>query len=376
MTTFEWIVAGWVAFYFVLMWGLIGGLLRLKRSVPLAQADSPPVTVLVSARNEERDLPGCLESLARLDYPAGKLDIVLVNDQSDDRTGALMEAFAAAHAHVTVLHTRDLPPNGLEAKARGIAHGFTRCTGEWVFITDADARVHPAWVRNTLGRVDGRIGMAGGSLVIAADSWIGIIERTSWAFVQMFNLGMAGWGFPFVCLGPNMAMRRDIYVKAGGLENADFHVAEDLALFKMVINQGYRIQCYMDEETTATLKPVPTFRHLFSQQRRWFGGGIQQGWDYFIILMASFWWGFGLLLFILLGWLLHPGLWALVVVGKALTEGVILVLQRRRMNLPHHLRYLWVMELYHIFVFLVLPASFLFTRKVKWMGDGYSVQYD
>lgn len=374
-TWLDWFIGTWICFYFVLMWFLIGGLSRVKRSVRLADADCMPVTVLVSARNEEQDLPRCLDAILAIDYPKDKLQVVLVNDFSTDSTGELMERVAREHAHVVVLHSEAMPPNGLEAKGRGIAHGFTRATGEWVIITDADATVHPQWVRHTLGQVTPETGMAGGSLVVRADSWLGVIERVSWGFVQMFNMGMAGWGVPFVCLGPNMAIRRSVYEEAGGLQNVHFKVAEDLALFKMVADRKMKVDCYMDEETTATLAPVPSLKHLVSQQRRWFGGGIAHDWFYMIILFLAFWWGFGLMMYISLGWLISWKAWLVFILGKAATEAFFFAQQRRRMRLDKHMRYVWVLEFYHLFIIVLLPASFLFTRKVKWMGVGYSIDF-
>ncbi len=373
---FDWLIGTWVCFYFVLMWFLVLGLSRLKRSVRLADEDCMPVTVLVSARNEEQDLQKCLDALVRLDYPADKLQVILVNDFSTDSTGDIMERVAREHANILVLHSDAMPPNGLEAKARGIANGFTRATGEWVIITDADASVHPQWIRNTLGRVTPETGMAGGSLVVRADSWFGVIERVSWGFVQMFNMGMAGWGVPFVCLGPNMAIRRSVYEKAGGLQNVKFKVAEDLALFQMVVDQKMKIDCYMDEETTATLCPVPSLKHLVSQQRRWLGGGIAHDPIYMVVLFLAFWWGFGVVIYLFLGWLISWQAWLTFVLGKAFTEAFFFVQQKRRMNLDKHVRYFWVLEFYHLFIVALLPASFLFTRKIKWMGVGYSIEYD
>ena len=373
---FDWTIGLWVSFYFVLMWFLVLGLTRLKRSVTMTDDQCMPVTVLVSARNEEQDLPRCLDSIMALDYPKDKLQIVLVNDFSTDATGEIMERVARDHANVVVLHSEAMPPNGLEAKARGIAHGFTRATGEWVVITDADASVHPKWVRNMLGRVTPETGMTGGSLVVRADSWFGVIERVSWAFVQMFNMGMAGWGVPFVCLGPNMAIRRSVYEEAGGLQNVHFKVAEDLALFQMVADRKMKIDCYLDEETTATLSPVPSLQHLVSQQRRWLGGGIAHGWLYMVILFFAFWWGFGVVVYLFLGWLISWKAWLTFILGKAFTEAFFFVQQRRRMGLEKHVRYFWVLEFYHLFIIALLPATFLFTRKIKWMGVGYTIEYD
>jgi cellulose synthase/poly-beta-1,6-N-acetylglucosamine synthase-like glycosyltransferase len=371
----QWAIVALTVPYFPVIIALLAGVRRLPRSVRLGDAACVPVTVIVSARNEERDLPRCVTSLLALDYPADKLQVVLVDDRSDDATAAIVDDAASRHAHVLALHTAALSPNGLEAKARGIAHGFAKATGDWVFITDADAAVHPSWIRHMLGRATPRTGMTGGTVVVDADGAVGAIERISWGYTQLFSLGIAGWGLPFVCLGPNMAIRRSVYEAAGGLERADFRVAEDLALFTMAAHQKMEVQCYADAETAAQLRPVPSARHLISQQRRWLGGGTAQGWLYLLPLAAAFCWGFAIASYTIAGWLLGWRWWLAFVAAKSAIDAAGLLLQQRRLALAHHARYVWVLELYTAFIFFVLPPSFLFSRKIRWMGDGYAITY-
>jgi 1,2-diacylglycerol 3-beta-glucosyltransferase len=371
----QWVAAVWVLAYFPAL-GLLGiGFRRLARAERLDDARCMPVTVLVSARNEERDLPACLASLFALDYPADKLQIVLVDDLSTDSTGRIIDAAAAVHRHVVAAHTAALPANGLEAKARGIAHGFARATGEWVLITDADATVHPQWIRFMLGRVADDTGMVGGVLAVEPDGLVGRIECVSWAYSQLFNLGMAGWNAPIVCSGPNMAMRRSVYVEAGGLEQATFRVAEDLALFQMVTRRGLRVQCLAEPETTATLRPVPTFRHLLSQQRRWLAGGIAASPAYSGPLLAAFWWGAFVAVYAIAGWALGVRGWLAFLVAKGILDTALMAYEGVRLGRPGLVRHVWVLELYQAFIFLLLPPSFLVSRKVHWMGDGYTVTY-
>lgn len=368
-------IAVWVGAYFIAVPALLFALVRLPRSRRLPDARCGPVSVVVSARNEERDLPACLDALAALDYPRHILQIVLVDDRSTDATGSLIDAFAAKHPHAVAIHTAALPDNGLEAKARGIAHGFARATGAWVLITDADARVAPGWVRHLLGDADEGVGMVGGAVVAEPRGLVGLVERVSWAFVQIFSAGAAGLGFPFICLGPNMGVRRAMYLAAGGLERADFRVAEDLALTRMVARAGLRSRAYLDAETTATLVPVPSFAHLVSQQRRWLGGGVEQGWAYRISLGLVFGWGFGVAAFFALGWMLSPGWWGVAIAARTALDAAALLLQRTRMRLGAQLRYLPVMEVYVVLIFLLLPLSLLVRRRVAWRGEGYVVRY-
>ncbi|MEO7361129.1 MAG: glycosyltransferase, partial [Gemmatimonadaceae bacterium] len=204
----------WVVFYFLIMRFLNIGVRRIPKSVRLPDEQCMPISIVVSARNEARDLPACLNALLALDYPRELLQIVLVNDLSTDNTGDIIDAAAMNCPHIIALHTSALPANGLEAKARGIAHGFRAATGDWVLITDADGTVTPQWARHLLGYVDANTGMAGGALLVRAQGMLGRVERMAWGFLQTFSSGLAGWGSPIVCVGPNMAIRRSVYVDA------------------------------------------------------------------------------------------------------------------------------------------------------------------
>lgn len=365
----------WVVFYFLVMRFLNIGVRRIPRSVRLPDDRCMPISIVVSARNEQHDLPACIDALLALDYPRELLQIILVNDLSTDNTGAIIDAAAKAHSHIVALHTSALPPNGLEAKARGIAHGFSAATGEWVLITDADGTVSPNWARHLLGYVDANTGMAGGALLVRPQGLLGKVERMAWAFLQTFNTGLAGWGSPIVCVGPNMAIRRSVYEDAGGLQRAqNFRVAEDLALFRMVVARKMAVHVYMDHATTVTLAPVPSWGHLLSQHRRWLGGGVEQSKWYKIPLLLALWWGFGVVLFMLAGWLLDWRVWAAFLALKFTHDSLMLRLQQRRLE-TQHVRYLPILELYQLVAIAIMPPIFLFSQRIEWKGDGYSVRY-
>src|SRR5688500_20305111 len=77
-------------------WQIIMGgrtLRKLHEIAPLAGPSLPSLSVIVAARNEERNIGPALESLLRLDYEP--LDIFVVNDRSADRTGVILDRLAA-----------------------------------------------------------------------------------------------------------------------------------------------------------------------------------------------------------------------------------------------------------------------------------------
>ena len=348
----------------------------MRRSQAFADAPLTRVSIVVSARNEEQDLPACIQALVNLRYPTKLLEIILVNDRSTDATPEIMKQASEAYPHIRCLNSEDYPDNGLKAKARGLHVGMNQCSGEWIFITDADGRVHPEWLNHMLGEVTEKVGMVGGALMIRPKGLLGKIERAAWAYVQVFNMGMSGWGVPFISVGPNMAIRRSIYEAAGGLEAADFTVAEDLALFSMVEQSEYSVVTAKSPETTVLLEPVPSFKHLFSQQRRWFRGGIDHDARYIFGLYGIFWFGFLYVSCLWLGWILSPALFGLTWGLKILVEGIHYAIFRLQVYNAALVRYLPLMQLYHLFILVALPISFLFDRKISWMGEGYSIEYD
>lgn len=375
MTPVVMVMVAWVSIYPLAVLGLLVGMSRLPRSRAVSDADAPMVSVLVTARNEARDLPRCLEALLALDYPPGKLQLVLVDDLSTDGTGAMIDAAAAAHAHVVALHTAQLRDNGLEAKARGIAHGFTRATGEWVLITDADAAVPPTWVRHLLGAVDASVTVVGGTVVVEPRTWWGLTERVINLFLHPINHGLAGWGVPVVAIGPNMGVRRAVYEQAGGLTAAPPRVAEDLALFLLATKDGGHMRNYLDAETAAVLTPVPSPRHLLSQMRRFVGGGVAQDWRYALGLAVVLGWGTVFLLFVCFGWAAAPGPWAVLMGAKFTADVLLLGAQARRTGQNLRLREPLLLQPIQLVIVPLVTLALLARRRLHWRGEGYDVRF-
>jgi chlorobactene glucosyltransferase len=145
-----WVLSGVILFWLALgalgLWNIRGAtVLRPGEPAPLAGA--PKVSVILAARNEEETLPAALESLLRLDYP--DYEIVLVDDDSRDRTGLLADEWARRPGNASrlrVLHNRQLPP-GWSGKVHALNLAARAARGEWLLATDADVVFHPALLR-------------------------------------------------------------------------------------------------------------------------------------------------------------------------------------------------------------------------------------
>ena len=100
-----------------------------------ADDELPALTMLVAAKDEEANIGRCIEGLLAQDYP--KLQIVIINDRSDDRTGAIIDEYAAADPRLTAVHVTELR-EGWFGKNNAMRCGIENATGDWLCFSDAD----------------------------------------------------------------------------------------------------------------------------------------------------------------------------------------------------------------------------------------------
>ena len=92
---------------------------------PAEYAACPSISLIFAARDEEEKLPAALATLAALDYP--DLEIIGVDDRSQDATGRILDDFAAANPRFRAVHVAELP-NGWLGKPHALQKGY-ECIG-------------------------------------------------------------------------------------------------------------------------------------------------------------------------------------------------------------------------------------------------------
>jgi glycosyltransferase involved in cell wall biosynthesis len=104
------------------------------------EAARPMVSVIVAARNEERHIENALTSILALDYRP--LEIIVVNDRSDDLTGEILKKVKAKYAQLEIVTISELP-HGWLGKNHALHFGAQRAKGELLLFTDADIIFDP-----------------------------------------------------------------------------------------------------------------------------------------------------------------------------------------------------------------------------------------
>ncbi len=172
-----------------------------------AQRPAPRISVVICAYNAEPTIGPCLESLGRLRYP--DFEVIVIDDGSKDRTGAIADAVAAADARFRVIHQ---PNRGLSA-ARNV--GLAEATGEIVAYTDADCVVDPDWLTHLarLFATTDAAAVGGPNIPEVGGSWVAacIAAAPGWPTHVLVDDETAEH-IP----GCNMAFRREALLEIGG----------------------------------------------------------------------------------------------------------------------------------------------------------------
>jgi len=111
-------------------------------SVPVVERldDAPSLSIVVPARDEELNVERCVRSL--LAQTLRDVEIIVVDDRSEDRTPAILAALAAGDARLRVVRGEPLPP-GWAGKPWALAQGARLARGAWLLFTDADTAHAP-----------------------------------------------------------------------------------------------------------------------------------------------------------------------------------------------------------------------------------------
>src|SRR5215469_12053500 len=91
-------------------WRQKGLFMRVAASAVPPGSMLPPLTVIVPARDESANIGPCLRSLLAQRYPAGVLRIVVIDDDSQDDTAAIVASLATSDSRITLLSAPPLPP--------------------------------------------------------------------------------------------------------------------------------------------------------------------------------------------------------------------------------------------------------------------------
>lgn len=232
-------------------------LARLRNRPFLLSVETPNVTVLVPAYNEEAVIGKKLENTLALDYPRQQLEIIVISDASTDRTDAIAASFAGQRVKLLRNDTR-------HGKTYGLNRACSIATGRVLIFTDADSMFNREMLRLLVRNfADPAVGLVTGTTRYLAKSGAGPMVATmgkytlfeKWLKEQETRIGS--------CVGADgaiFALRRELYRP---LDDKDIN---DFVIPLSVVRQGKRV--VLDRDVYCLEEHVEDETLEFSRQIR------------------------------------------------------------------------------------------------------------
>lgn len=181
---------------------------------------SKKVSIIIPVKNEEEHLPLCLESISKLNYPPENIEVIVVDNGSNDSTVNIAEKYGVkvfVDLHLNVSGLRNL--------------GVKSAEGAFLAFVDADCMVHKDWLVAASEYFDNKSVVMWGSPPVIPDNatWV----QKTWYHVRMKDdtVCSAGW-----LESMNMFVRKEQFIEAGGF-NESLVTCEDVDL-------SYRMKRY------------------------------------------------------------------------------------------------------------------------------------
>lgn len=352
-----------IAVYFVQVFAF--SVFIRKKFDKLKDDELPTASIIVAARNEEDNILDCIKSLDASEYPEGKLEIVIVDDNSIDSTWDIIAAYIKDKPKFKLIKA-EKQFGKVKGKANAIANGIEVSKGDIILTTDADCVVSPLWAKTLASYYYTKdVAMVCGYTNQTDETPFAAIQSIDFLYLMSVAAGTMNMRKPTSCIGNNMSYRRDVYFEVGGYESLPFSVTEDFQLLMAFKKLGkYDIIYPMDSGALVTSKACKDFKSLYWQKKRWGVGGLEAPPFAFMVMFT----GWFVHACILLSPFFFTANTLYFIATKFLLDFSLLKHIHKQYGLTIRIKDFLLFEIYFIiYVFLLPPVVFLH-RRIVWKG--------
>lgn len=245
-----------------------------KEKKLFSDKELPGVSILIPAYNEEKSIVETIESIANSDYPKGKMEIIVIDDGSKDKTYSLAKKYEGTFNGKTIrVLTKK---NG--GKGTALNLGISRAKFEFIFSMDADTFVEPDSVKKMVRPFKDKdiMSVTSAMIIHKPKTILQKIQQVEYVFGLFLRKAFASINSLYITPGAFSAYRKSFFEKYGGYAEND--LTEDLEVAMRIQYYGYKIENSMDA-FVYTISPSK-FIQLTKQRRRWYAGTLKNTWRY------------------------------------------------------------------------------------------------
>ncbi len=233
----------------------------------------PFVTVIICAKNEERNLLKFLPEILGQEYKL--FEVIVVNDGSSDESMKVLENLSVKHKHLKV-YTFDKEKQSY-GKKEVLEYGISKAKSEYLVLTDADCKPNSKkWLEAMVnGFSDGSELVLGVGQYEKNESKLNKFIQLDTGFIALNYLSFALADFPYMSVGRNVAYKKDLFYKVGGFKSHYDITSGDDDLFINQISKETRVGVVISYDAQTTSVPKDDFKSFFMQKVRHVSAGFK-----------------------------------------------------------------------------------------------------
>ena len=251
----------------------------ISKAIPDQEA-LPFVSIIIAARNEERDIASCIDSINQQTYPKNKFELIIVNDHSTDRTAEVIQSIA--NENLQLINLQEFTQNKRlnSYKKKSIETALKYAKGELIITTDADCIVPKKWIETIVSYYKERQLVFIAAPVVfaragAQDSFgkklLVIFQSLDFMTLQGITGASVSGKVHNMCNGANLAYTKDAFTRVNGFEGIDNIASGDDMLLMNKIQQRFpdKIDFLKSKEAIVETNAEETLYGFINQRIRW-----------------------------------------------------------------------------------------------------------
>jgi cellulose synthase/poly-beta-1,6-N-acetylglucosamine synthase-like glycosyltransferase len=230
------------------------------------------ISIIIAARNEEDNIAACIHSVCRQQYPAHLLQIIIIDDNSTDKTFLIAgNIFYEGVEKICI----QLPPvqNNPAPKKRAIETGIGLARGTLIVTTDADCIADPLWLAQIALYYEqtGNVFIAAPVKIKTGSSLLSKFQALDFLTMQGITGASVFKHFHNMCNGANLAYEKKVFFEVGGFSDIDKIASGDDMLLMGKIAKQYpaRTGFIKSPDAVVTTLPAAGWLSFFQQRIRW-----------------------------------------------------------------------------------------------------------
>ncbi|GGN93430.1 glycosyltransferase [Saccharibacillus kuerlensis] len=260
-----------------------------RRTRPIE--NRPLVSVLIPARDEERNIEDCLNHVLASNDSEFRLEVIVYDDDSSDNTGGIVRQIAMEDQRVSLMQGGDLP-EGWKGKCYACHRLAEQATGSWYLMLDADVKIGELAIRDTLrSAMKKKVGLLTGFPKQITGSWMEKLVVPMMEFVILCHVPIPmiyrSRSEVFVAAhGAYMLIKKSAYESAGGYEAVKGEMVDDIAMARAIKNAGYKMML-ADMSSHARMRMYHNTREVWEGFSKNMFAGL--GKNYLLLLALLLW---------------------------------------------------------------------------------------